>query len=123
MVYIAEFAKDLELDSITFQKLRIEKYSPLAELVAKTPGYHYDEFGGPLYSDQYNLEKLKKIRDRIKFSFYNMGQIKNIIKKSYKIGLLTTSDFMLLALSFPKLVFKMMLREIKKKKVFAFVRD
>ena len=66
---------------------------------------------------------MKKIRDRIKFSFYNMGQIKNIIKKSYKIGLLTTSDFMLLALSFPKLVFKMMLREIKKKKVFAFVRD
>ena len=123
MVYIAKFAKDLELDSITFQKLRIEKYSPLTELVAKTPGYHYDEFGGPLYSDQYNLEKLKKIRDRIKFSFYNMGQIKNIIKKAYKIELLTTSDFMLLALSFPKLVFKMMLREIKKKKVFAFIRN
>ncbi|HAP67568.1 MAG TPA: hypothetical protein DCQ99_07280, partial [Nitrospinae bacterium] len=123
MVYIAKFAKDLELDSITFQKLRIEKYSPLTELVAKTPGYHYDEFGGPLYSDQYNLEKLKKIRDRIKFGFYNMGQIKNIIKKAYKIELLTTSDFMLLALSFPKLVFKMMLREIKKKKVFAFIRN
>ena len=123
MVYIAEFAKDLKLDSITFQKLRIEKYSPLTELVAKTPGYHYDELGGPLYSDQYTLEKLKKIRDRIKFSFYNMRQIKNIIKKAYKIGLLTTPDFILFSLSLPKLIFKMIKREIQKKKGFAFIRN
>ena len=123
MVYIAEFAKDLKLDSITFQKLRIEKYSPLTELVAKTPGYHYDELGGPLYSDQYTLEKLKKIRDRIKFSFYNMRQIKNIIKKAYKIGLLTTPDFILFSLSLPKLIFKMIKREIQKKKGFAFIRS
>ncbi|MBI3584609.1 MAG: B12-binding domain-containing radical SAM protein [Nitrospinae bacterium] len=123
MVYIAEFAKDLKLDSITFQKLRIEKYSPLTELVAKIPGYHYDELGGPLYSDQYTLEKLKKIRDRIKFSFYNMRQIKNIIKKAYKIGLLTTPDFILFLLSLPKLIFKMIRREIQKKKGFAFIRS
>ena len=123
MVYIAEFAKDLKLDSITFQKLRIEKYSPLTELVAKTPGYHYDELGGPLYSDQYTLEKLKKIRDRIKFSFYNMRQIKNIIKKAYKIGLLTTPDFILFLFSLPKLIFKMIKREIQKKKGFAFIRN
>ena len=123
MVYIAEFAKDLKLDSITFQKLRIEKYSPLTELVAKIPGYHYDELGGPLYSDQYTLEKLKKIRDRIKFSFYNMRQIKNIIKKAYKIGLLTTPDFILFSLSLPKLIFKMIKREIQKKKGFAFIRN
>ena len=123
MVYIAEFAKDLKLDSITFQKLRIEKYSPLTELVAKIPGYHYDELGGPLYSDQYTLEKLKKIRDRIKFSFYNMRQIKNIIKKAYKIGLLTTPDFILFLFSLPKLIFKMIRREIQKKKGFAFIRN
>lgn len=123
MVYIAEFAKDLKLDSITFQKLRIEKYSPLTELVAKTPGYHYDELGGPLYSDQYTLEKLKKIRDKIKFTFYNMRQIKNIIKKAYKIGLLTTPDFILFLLSLPKLIFKMIKREIQKKKGFAFIRS
>ena len=123
MVYIAEFAKDLKLDSITFQKLRIEKYSPLTELVAKTPGYHYDELGGPLYSDQYTLEKLKKIRDRIKFSFYNMGQIKDIIKKAYKIELLTTSDFILFLLSLPMLIFKMIKRDIQKKKGFAFIRS
>ena len=123
MVYIAEFAKDLKLDSITFQKLRIEKYSPLAELVARTPGYHYDELGGPLYSDQFSLERLKKIRDRIKFSFYNMRQIKNIIKKAYRIGLLTTPDFILFSLSLPKLIFRMIRREIQKKKGFAFIRS
>ena len=123
MVYIAEFAKDLKLDSITFQKLRIERYSPLAELIAKMPCYHYDEFGGPLYSDQFTLEKLKKIRDRIKFSFYNMRQIKNIIKKAYKIGLLTTPDFILFSLSLPMLIFKMIKREIQKKKGFAFIRS
>ena len=40
MLYISKFAKEIGVDSITFQKLRIEKFSPLREIVDKTPGYH-----------------------------------------------------------------------------------
>lgn len=115
MVYIAQFAKELNLDSISFHKLRIEKYSPLKELVEKTPGYYYDEEGGPVYSDRYSLDDLKRIRDRIKFGFYTPGQLKNIIKKVYKVGLFTKSDLTLFFLSLPRLLFKIIKREIQKK--------
>ena len=40
MMRIPVFARELNLDSITYQKLRIEKYSPLRELVETTPGYY-----------------------------------------------------------------------------------
>jgi radical SAM superfamily enzyme YgiQ (UPF0313 family) len=117
MLYISEFAKEIKLDSISFHKLRIEKYSPLKELIDKTPGYYYDEDGGPVYSDQFSLEDLKKIRDKIKFSFYNFNQFKNLIKKVYKIGLLTKSDLILFSLSFPLLLYKIIKREIEKKRL------
>ena len=38
MLYIPKFAKELKLDSISFQKLRIEKFSPLKEVVEADPG-------------------------------------------------------------------------------------
>lgn len=115
MVYIADFAKELNLDSISFHKLRVEKYSPLKELVDNTPGYYYEEEGGPVYSDQFSLKDLKRIRDRIKFRFYTISKIRNIIRKTYKSGLFTKSDLRLFYLSLPKLLYKMIKREIMKK--------
>src|SRR3989338_6788067 len=115
MVYIADFAKELNLDSISFHKLRVEKYSPLKELVDKTPGYYYEEEGGPVYSDQFSLKDLKRIRDKIKFRFYTISKIRNIIRKTYKSGLFTKSDLRLFYLSLPKLLYKMIKREIRKK--------
>jgi hypothetical protein len=49
--YTARLAKELKLDSITFQKLRVEKFSPLKGIVENTPGYHCDSVGGPVYSE------------------------------------------------------------------------
>jgi magnesium-protoporphyrin IX monomethyl ester (oxidative) cyclase len=115
MVYIAQFAKELQLDSISFQKLRIEKYSPLKEVVDKTPGYFYDFVGGAVYSDLYSLKDLKRIRDRIKFEFYSVGQLWQILQKAYKIRLLTTFDFMHIFMRLPKLLFRLVKREIEKK--------
>jgi anaerobic magnesium-protoporphyrin IX monomethyl ester cyclase len=115
MVYIARFAKELKLDSISFQKLRIEKYSPLKELVENTPGYYYDAVGDALYSDQYSLKELKRIRDRIKFGFYDFGQIKRILQKAYKARLLTKFDLMHVFKSLPKLLFRQAKREFEKK--------
>src|ERR1035437_1003734 len=74
MVYIAQFAKELKLDSISFQKLRIEKYSPMKEVIENTPGYYYTASHGSVYSDLYSLKDLKRIRNRIKFRFYTLGQ-------------------------------------------------
>ncbi len=61
MLYIAKFAKEISLDSITFQKLRIEKFSPLRKIAENTPGYHVTS-RGELYSDTYSHASLKKNR-------------------------------------------------------------
>jgi anaerobic magnesium-protoporphyrin IX monomethyl ester cyclase len=115
MVYIARFAKELKLDSISFQKLRIEKYSPLKEVVENTPGYHCDSVGGAVYSDRHSLKDLQRIRNRIRFEFYSFGQIGQILQKVYKAQLLTKSDLMHILIRLPKLLFKLAKRELEKK--------
>lgn len=115
MVYIAQFAKELKLDSISFQKLRIEKYSPLKEVIENTPGYHYTASHGSVYSDLYSLKDLKRIRSRIKFRFYTLGQIAKIIQKVCKIQLLTKSELLYIIMRLPKLLFGILKKEIKKK--------
>ncbi|HVP36288.1 MAG TPA: radical SAM protein [Terriglobales bacterium] len=115
MLYIGRFAKELKLDSISFQKLRIEKYSPLKEVVENTPGYYYDSIGGAVYSDLHSLKDLKRIRDRIKFGFYSLGQIGQILRKVHKARLLTRFDLIHILMRLPKLLLRLAKREIEKK--------
>jgi len=110
MLYIARFAKELGLDSISFQKLRIEKYSPLKEVVENTPGYHYDEVGGPVYSDKYDLAALKKIRNKIRSDFYDFAQMRHILGKFLRLGIITKADIVRLFLNAPKLLFAVVKR-------------
>jgi len=115
MVYIAQFAKELKLDSITFQKLRVEKYSPLKEVVENTPGYYCDSVGGPVYSDMHNLKDLRRIRDKIRSKFYNFGQIRRILKKAYTAGVFSAFDLMYAFAKLPKILFGLTRREFEKK--------
>ncbi len=115
MVYIAQFARELKLDSISFHKLRVEKFSPLKEVVENTPGYYYEYIGGPVYSDTHSLKDLKRIRDRIKFGFYTPGQVLRTFKKMYDVRLLSKSAMSSFMLTLPVLLYGMMKREFRKK--------
>lgn len=115
MIYIARFARELRLDSITFQKLRIEKFSPLQEIAEKTPGYYYNSVGGPLYSEQYGLEDLKRIRNKIRSRFYSLGQVLRILRKVNRIGLFPRGDLLRLPLKVPRIMFRLLLRKIGKR--------
>ena len=117
MVYIARFAKELKLDSISFQKLRVDKFSPLKEVIENTPGYHYTATHGSVYSDRYSIKDLKRIRNRIKFKFYTFGQIAKMIKKVYKIQLLTKSELIYTVVRLPKVLIGVLKKELKKKKI------
>ncbi|UCD70571.1 MAG: hypothetical protein JSW70_06065, partial [Syntrophobacterales bacterium] len=114
-----EFAKELKVDSITFQKLRIERYSPLKKLVDKTPGYYYEHIGGSVYSDRLGRKKMKEISSKIKFNFYTASQIKAAAKKAYKIELLTRPDLIRLFMILPLLLLRVVKREIWEKRRFA----
>jgi radical SAM superfamily enzyme YgiQ (UPF0313 family) len=113
MLYIAKFAKEIGIDSITFLKLRIEKFSPLREIAEKTPGYHITK-EGRLYSDAYSMADLKKIGRRIKFSFYNPLRFLKILKKCFEIKIFSFKEIAALCVSLPVVLKNVIIKEIKK---------
>lgn len=115
MVYIAQFARELKLDSISFQKLRVEKFSPLKEIIDNMPGYHYEYIGGPVYSDRYGIKDLKRIRNRIRKGFYTPGQIARILKKGISVRMFHKKAVASFALQLPVFLFGLAKRELRKK--------
>jgi radical SAM superfamily enzyme YgiQ (UPF0313 family) len=113
MLYIPKFAKEIKLDSITFQKLRIERFSPLKEAVEETPGYYYNRIGGSVYSDRYGRKELKRIRNRIRSEFYDLSQVMHVIRKARRIGLVGGRDLTNIFLRLPLLLAR---RKTRKKR-------
>ncbi|MBN1527151.1 MAG: radical SAM protein [Candidatus Omnitrophica bacterium] len=116
MAYISKFAKEINLDSITFQKLRIEKFSPLKDIAKKTPGYHVTD-RGELYSDTYSHASLKKIGRQIKFSFYTPFQVLKIVRKFLVVRFFTFGEIVSFLAAGPSLLKSVIVREIQKKRL------
>ena len=116
MLCISGFAREIRVDSITFQKLRIEKFSPLREVALKTKGYHVTP-RGELYSDTYSHAALKKIGRKIKFSFYTPLTICRILKKFIVMKFFTFGEIMSFVKASPRLLRSVILREIEKNRL------
>ncbi|MDD5423129.1 MAG: radical SAM protein [Candidatus Omnitrophota bacterium] len=116
MLYIARFSKEISLDSITFQKLRIEKFSPLRKVAENTPGYHVTE-KGELYSDTFSHASLKKIGRQIKFSFYTPLQVLKILRKLLIVRFFTFNEIIMFLSVGPRLIKSVVAREMKKKRL------
>lgn len=116
MLYIPKFAKEIKLDTISFQKLRVEKFSPLKEVVESTPGYYFNRIGGPVYSDRYGRDELKSVRNRIRSAFYDLSQLLHIAKKAKRIGLANGRDLLGVLPYLPLLLFRLATRRKKKKR-------
>jgi anaerobic magnesium-protoporphyrin IX monomethyl ester cyclase len=116
MLYIPKFAKEIKLDSITFQKLRVEKYSPIKEMVEATPGYHYSRIGGSVYSDRYGRKELKQIRNQIRSQFYDLRQIMHIIRKVGRLGLFSWRDLMVAFPNLPLLMYRLARRRRRRRR-------
>jgi anaerobic magnesium-protoporphyrin IX monomethyl ester cyclase len=111
MLYIPQFAKEIGLDAITCNKLRIEKFSSLRELADKTPGYHVTE-KGELYSDKYSHAALKKIGRKIKFSFYTPGRYLKILWKNiFIVRFFTLKEIIFLILAAPAIITSALVKE------------
>lgn len=114
MLYIPKFAREIKLDSISFQKLRVERFSPLKEVVEETPGYYYKRIGGSVYSDHYGRKELKQIRNRIRSAFYDLPQVIHIIRKARRIGLFSGRDFTDAFFKLPFLMYGLARRKFRK---------
>jgi radical SAM superfamily enzyme YgiQ (UPF0313 family) len=111
MLYIPQFAKEIGVDAIACNKLRIEKFSPLKELAQNSPGYHVTA-KGELYSDMYSHAALKKIGRKIKFSFYTPSRyVKILWKNIFVIKFCTFSEIMFLFFAFPRIIASVIIRE------------
>ena len=115
MLCIPKFAKELELDSISFQKLRVEKFSPLQEVVESTPGYHYDKIGGSVYSERYGRKELTQIRNGIRSGFYDLAQFIHIIRKARRIGLINARDTISAMFHLPMLLYGLARRKRRRR--------
>lgn len=113
MLCISPFAKEIGVDTISFHKLRMEKFSPLKEIAEKTPGYHITD-RGEIYSDKYSHATLKKIGKKIKFSFYTPFRLLKIVKKFIAIRFFTFREIVLFLIVLPLLLKAVIAREIEK---------
>ena len=116
MLYIPKFAKEIKCDSISFQKLRVEKFSPLEEIIENTPGYYYSRAGSPVYSDRYGRKELTKIRNQIRSGFYDFSQIVHLVKKSKQIGMFSGGNLGVFLSRLPVLIYKLLTKKRRKKK-------
>jgi len=116
MLTIPKFAKEIKLDSISFQKLRIERFSPLKEVVEETPGYYYERIGGSVYSDHYGRKELMQIRNGIRSEFYDLPQVMHVIRKARRIGLVSCRDLTNIFLQLPLLLYGLVRRKTRKKR-------
>jgi len=122
MVYIPKFAKEIGVDTITYNKLRIDKYSPLRQLAENTPGYHITD-KGELYSDTYSHDALKKIGKKIRFSFYTPLRILKIARKLIRIRYCTFKEVMLLLVACPAIFRNIIAKEIQKGRLASSLRS
>jgi hypothetical protein len=114
MMQIPVFARELGLDSITYQKLRIEKYSPLKDLVESTPGYFIGD-DSIVYSKTLGRQGLKRIAKQITRNFYTPTQLYRTTRKVMSIGLLNPNSFPAVLMSLPVLLAKAVARKVSKK--------
>jgi radical SAM superfamily enzyme YgiQ (UPF0313 family) len=91
MMTIPTFAREIGLDSITLSKLRAEKFSPIHDDVAKTPGAWVGSTGF-VYQEGLDRKALKRIGKAMQRAFYSPDQLVRIIRKALDLELLDVFD-------------------------------
>ncbi len=104
MLAIADFARELELHAIGLSQLRMDKFTPLRQVVENTPGYYITP-NGHVYSQEYDKKRLLKIRNKIRNRFwYRPGQIYKMLTTLHRNDILTYGHIARLGLMVPWLI-------------------
>ncbi len=81
MLRIADFARELGLDFIYPSYLKMEKASPLEEMIRQSGGSYYMDSKGYVCSKEYSRDRLKSIRKQIHRRFYSVPRVLSILRK------------------------------------------
>jgi len=99
MLAIASFAERLKLHTVDLSLLRTEKFSPLNAIVAECGNYHIRD-DGYVVSDEYDLDKLKAIRRRIRKEYYTLRCLLRIGTRIFRARLISSRALLRLSLLF-----------------------
>ena len=114
MLLIPDYAKELGLDSITYQKLRVDRYSPLRELVEASPGYYVGD-DKIVYREGFGRPGLKRVSREITRRFYTPRKLIAVVRKLFSVELFTLRNVPALVSSIPIVLANMIGRKIRKK--------
>lgn len=98
MLNIADFAHELGLDFIYPSYLKMERYSPLEDMVKQSGGTYYVDGKGYICSKDYSRDDLKSIRKRIHRRFYSIPQTLSIAGKVFQSRLMSRRTALAMAL-------------------------
>jgi len=121
MLYITKFAEEIGLDFIAFSKLRLDKFSPLNDIIRNTPGYHVT-VRGEVYSDRYSHSDLKKIHRKLRFAFYTPLRVIKIAFKMLRIRTFTVREIASFAFVTPVLLKNVIVKEIKRERLMKSIK-
>ena len=89
MVAIADLARDLGVHTITLNRLRVDKFTPLRKQIEGMPGYRISP-NGYVYSPEFDRQRLLRIRDRIRNRFiYRPGQLARMLTALHDCEIVT----------------------------------
>jgi len=89
MMAIPEFARELGVHMINLSVLRVDKFTPLRQLVESMPGYWINK-NGKVYSQKFDRKRLGRIRNQIRNRFmFRPGQLTKILTTVHNCNILT----------------------------------
>jgi anaerobic magnesium-protoporphyrin IX monomethyl ester cyclase len=104
MMAIPEFAREVGVHTISLSLLRVDKFTPLRQLVESTPGYWIGS-RGRVYSQEFGRKGLVRIRNRIRHRFlYRPGQLAKTFSALNNCEILTYRQIARLGLIAPLLL-------------------
>ena len=105
MMAIPEFARELGVHTIGLSLLRVDKFTPLRQLVESTPGYWISS-RGHVYSQEFDRKRLVRIRNRIRNRFlYRPGQLAKTLSTLNRCKILTYRQMAQIGLTTPLFLF------------------
>ncbi len=114
MMAIPEFARELGAHTINLSRLRVDKFSPLRQLVESTPGYLVSK-NGYVYSREFDRKRLRRIRNRIRNRFmFRPAQLAKILTTMHNCNILTYRQIAKLGFVAPLLLLYYVARRSRK---------
>lgn len=114
MVSIADLAANLGVHTITLNRLRVDKFTPLRKEIEGAPGYRISS-NGYVYSPGFDRKRLLRIRDRIRNRFiYRPAQMARLLSTMHECEIVTYRQMLYFCLRAPLFLYDYAIRAVRK---------